>query len=117
MSSSSPEPRAPSPQDQRGCRDVFDRDANRFEERNLLVVAPAGSESGNDSSDLRQFTPRGDDIPRFAQRRLTRVDENTGGGDEIVVQLAPVGAGRADRIDMGAWSKPGAAQHGGRGTH
>src|ERR1041384_3171158 len=87
-------------QHQRGGGDVFDRHPNRLEQRDLRVVAPARSSSRNDGADLRHFTLRGDDVARFAQCRLTRVDEDARGRDERVVELAPVGPSGADRVDV-----------------
>src|SRR6266566_2172863 len=97
----------------RGCH-VFDRDAHRLEQRKLLGVAPARSDSGHHGSDLRDLTPRRDDIARFAQCGFARVDEDAGGGDEIVVQLAPVGTRCADRIDVRSGSEPASLQDGRR---
>src|SRR6266568_787996 len=89
----------------RGCH-VFDRDAHRLEQRKLLGAAPAGIGPRHHGSDLCHFTPRRDDVARFAQRRFARVDEDTGPSDEIVVQLAPLGAGCTDRIDVCPGRKP-----------
>src|SRR6266700_6314247 len=97
----------------RGCH-VFDRDAHRLEQRKLLGAAPAGIHSGHDGADLRHLIARCDDIARFTQRRLARVDEDARRGDEIVVQLAPVGAGCADRIDVRPGREPASLQDGRR---
>src|SRR6266702_142111 len=75
---------------------------------------PALIHSGQAGADLRHLIARCDDIARFTQRRLARVDEDARRGDEIVVQLAPVGAGCADRIDVRPGREPASLQDGRR---
>src|SRR5438045_2238498 len=63
---------------------------------------------------LCHLTARGDDIARFAERRFARIDENGGGRHKIVVQLAPVGTGRANGVDVGPRREPASLQDGRR---
>src|SRR6266550_2011778 len=97
----------------RGCH-VLDRDAHRLEQRDLLGAAPAGISTQHDRADLRHLTTRRDDVARFANRGFAGVDKDTGLCDDIVVQLAPVGTRRADRIDVRPGSEPAPLQHGRR---
>src|SRR6267142_5012671 len=99
----------------RGCH-VFNRDAHGLEQRDLLRASPAGVDSGHDRADLGHLAPRRYDVTRFTQGRFARVDEYPGRGDEIVVQLAPLRAGRADCIDVGAGGEPAPVQNGRRRT-
>src|SRR6266516_4674579 len=100
----------------RGCH-VFDRHAHGLEQRKLLGVAPAGSDSGHDGTDLRHLALRRDDVAGFTQCGFARVDEHAGGRDDIVVQLAPVGTGRADGIEVCPGGEPAPLQHGRRRVH
>ncbi len=97
--------------------------AMRARASRISLKAMGRTGPGHDGADLHHLAPRPprrDDVARFAQGGFARVDEDAGGGDEIVVQFAPLGAGRADRIDVGAWRQPSPLQDGcrrARGDH
>src|SRR3989454_7676485 len=72
-----------------GGDDVFHRDTDRLEERDLVRGLPTGRGAGHHLTDLERRSARRDDIPRLAHRRLPRLDVDPRPAKRLVVQFAP----------------------------
>src|SRR5215207_10067543 len=79
---------------------VLNRQPQRLEQRHLLGRSATLLRSGDDLPDLGEDLPGGDDVPALLECRLPRVHVDSGAAQYLIVELAPVRAGPAYRVDV-----------------
>ena len=90
------------------CGEVFDRQAERFEQRDILRRCSAGSAVNKNLAEFpenmivvdRAFSFGDEEVAGLVQRRFPAIDEQAGANDGLRVKLASLGNARAHRIDM-----------------
>ena len=100
--------------DELGGREVLDRDPERLEDRQLVLVLASGVHAGEHLAELGldvigadRALLRGEDVvARLVQARLAAVGEERGVGDRLGVELARRREARADGVDVRAAREP-----------
>src|SRR6185437_10839344 len=101
-------------QRQPGAGEILDRRADRFEQRDLVMIAPPGPAAARKIEKVAGDVVFGehagahrlDDIAGFAERAGPRIDEDAGAPDAVVVHLAHLRPEAADEVEMDAERQP-----------
>ena len=83
-------------------RKILDRDADRLEQGDLLGRLTPRLAARHHFADLGKDATPGDHVAGLARCRFPRLHEQLRPAHHLIVELAPVGPRRADRIDVRA---------------
>src|SRR6185437_9012768 len=95
-------------------REILERMADRFEERNLIVKAPAGALAARKLEEIAGNVVRRDharrhgrgNVARLAHRGLARIDEDARAPHRLVIGFAHLRRASADEVDVDARLQP-----------
>ena len=90
------------------CGEVFDRQAQRFEQRDILRRCSAGSAVNKNLAEFAEnvivvnntFSFGDEEVAGLVPRRFPCRDSNARANDGVLVKLATLGIARAHRVDM-----------------